>query len=111
VGGADGRVKRAFGEDGLQTILLACEGLRGELQLVGASWLGLGSSGIPPSIPYIFGTEFTGRLEALVEREVVKLTAKLKRAHERRAEQRRGKLVNQTSQPASPASRKGRSRR
>jgi hypothetical protein len=53
-----------------------------ELVRVGASWLSDGVSGIPPFVPDAFGAEFTAHLEALIERELEKLTARLKRAYE-----------------------------
>jgi hypothetical protein len=84
-GAGDPRVRVAFGEDALQTVILACAGLRRELTRVGASWLGMGAPGIPPTIPDVFGPAFTTHLESVVEKEVVKLGAKLKRAHEKRA--------------------------
>ena len=37
IGGRDSRVRVAFGEDALQTIILACAGLRKELTCVRAS--------------------------------------------------------------------------
>jgi hypothetical protein len=83
-GAGDPRVRVAFGEDALQTIILACTGLRQELTRVQASWLGSGASGIPPMIPDMLGPEFTAHLESMVEGEVVKLVTKLRRAHERR---------------------------
>src|SRR5688500_8230675 len=85
VGAGDPRVRVAFGEDALHTVLLACAGLRGELTRVEASWLGMGAPGIPPYVPDMFGATFTAHLEAVVEREVAKLTAKLRRAYEPKA--------------------------
>lgn len=78
-GAGDARVRVALGEDALQTIILACLSLRMELTRVGASWLGMGTPGIPPFIPDMFGAEFTAHLESVVEKEVLKLLAKLKR--------------------------------
>lgn len=82
VGGGSARVRVALGEDGLQTVLLACAGLRAELLRIEASWAGTGASGIPPFLPDFLGTAFTAHLEAVVEREVEKFTAKLQRARE-----------------------------
>jgi hypothetical protein len=85
VGGGSARVRVALGEDALQAVVLACAGLRAELARIQASWLGIGTSGIPPFLPDFLGAAFTAHLEAVVEREVVKFTAKLQRAHERKA--------------------------
>lgn len=85
VGAGTGRVRVALGEDALQTILLACAGLRVELTRVKASWLGMGDSGIPPFLPDFLGAAFTVHLEAVVEKELMKFVAKLERAHERKA--------------------------
>jgi hypothetical protein len=46
--------------------------------------MSLGVSGIPPFVPDVFGAPFTAHLEAIVEREVAKLAAKLQRASEAR---------------------------
>jgi hypothetical protein len=59
----------------------------------------------------MFGAEFTGRLETLVDREVAKLAAKLERSHKRRAEQRGTKPANKALQPTSRAGQAGRSKR
>lgn len=85
LGAGTGRVRVALGEDALQTVLLACAGLRVELTRVKASWLGMGASGIPPFLPDFLGAAFTVHLEAVVEKELVKFVAKLERAHERKA--------------------------
>ena len=85
VGAGNARVRVALGEDALQTVLLACAGLRVELARAHASWLGTGASGIPPFVPDVFGASFTAHLEAVLEKEVAKLSAKLQRAHERKA--------------------------
>jgi hypothetical protein len=53
----------------------------------------MGASGIPPFLPDFLGTSFTSHLEAVVEREVEKFTAKLKRAHERGAGRARASAV------------------
>jgi len=75
----DHRVRVAFGEDALQTIILACVGLRNELSKLEGSWLGLGDSGIPAVIPYI-SPEVTAHLEAVVTSEINRLATKLKDA-------------------------------
>ena len=80
IGGGDSRVRVAFGEDALQTIILACAGLRKELMRVRASWLGTGQTGIPPSIPDGFGPVYTAHLESVIEKELLRLLTKLKRA-------------------------------
>lgn len=85
VGAGNARVRVALGEDSLQALLLACARLRVELQRIQATWLGLGVTGIPPFVPDMFGAAFTAHLETVLEREVAKLTARLKRAHERRS--------------------------
>jgi hypothetical protein len=82
-GAGDARVRLAFGEDALQTVILACTGLRLELERVHASWLGIGSCGIPPTIPDMFGPPFTAHLQSVVKNELVQLVARLKRAHAR----------------------------
>jgi hypothetical protein len=102
----DSRVRVAPGEDALQTVVLACAGLRAQLTEVGASWLGMGASGIPPFIPDIFGTKFTAHLEAVVEKEIVKLTARLKRAHERRATRIGTEPPNRRVKPAAGGARR-----
>jgi hypothetical protein len=85
LGVGDSRVRVALGEDALQTVVLACAGLRAQLSEALASWLGIGAGGIPPFIPDIFGAQFTARLESVVNKEIAKLTARLKRANERKA--------------------------
>jgi hypothetical protein len=75
----DSRVRVVYGEDALQTIILACVALRNALSKRHASWLGLGDSGIPAVIPYI-APEITAHLEAVVHSEMNKVTKKLKHA-------------------------------
>ena len=81
IGAGDSRVRVALGEDALQTVILACAGLRKELTRLRASWLGTGQTGIPPSIPDAFGPDYTAHLESVIEKELLRLLAKLKRAH------------------------------
>lgn len=81
VGAGDTRVRVGLGEDALQSLLHACVGLRLRLVHVHASWLSEGVSGIPSFIPDAFGEQFATRLEALVEREVAKLAARLERTY------------------------------
>jgi len=71
----------AHGEDALQTIILACVGLRNDLSKARATWLGLGDSGIPAVIPYL-SAEVTDHLEGVVNTELDQLVTKLKRAVE-----------------------------
>ena len=97
LGAGDPRVHLALGEDALQTIILACAGLHRELKRANATWLGSGASGIPPVIPDFFGPEFTTHLESVVEKEVIKLGAKLKRAHDRRAQSKRTRATDSAS--------------
>jgi hypothetical protein len=78
-GAGDARVRVAYGEDALQTVILACVGLRNELAKTKASWLGLGDSGIPPVIPYV-SPEVAAHLEAVVGAEMNRITTKLKQA-------------------------------
>lgn len=111
VGGGEKRVRRALGEDALQSMLLACTGLRQRLQLLKASWLSTGGSGIPPFVPDIFGLEFTAHLEATVDREVAKLVNRLERAHKRNSERKTKKPANQALQPTSRTKRRGHSKR
>ena len=111
VGGGEKRVRQAFGEDALQSILLACAGLRQRLQLLKASWLSTGGSGIPPFVPDIFGLEFTAHLEATVDREVGKLVNRLERVHKRKSERKSTMPANQALQPTSRAERQGHSTR
>lgn len=80
LGTGDSRVRVALGEDALQTIILACAGLRRELTRVHASWLGTGQTGIPPTIPDGFGPDYTAHLESLIGKELLRLLTKLKRA-------------------------------
>ena len=80
IGGGDSRVRVALGEDALQTVILACAALRKELSRVQASWLGTGQTGIPPTIPDGFGPAYTAHLESVIEKELLRLLAKLKRA-------------------------------
>ena len=73
--------------------------LRLQLARVQASWLSEGVSGIPPFIPDAFGAQFTMHLEALVEREVAKLAAKLERAYEAKQKRLKNQPSNQRLQP------------
>lgn len=98
-GGADAQVRRALGEDALQSLLLACAAMRAHLQRLEASWLSLGSAGIPPFVPDSFGPAFTEHLEALIYREVVKFSRKLERAQNDRSKMRTNKPANQRLQP------------
>jgi hypothetical protein len=104
LGASDGRVRVGLGEDALQSLLHACVGLRLELVRVGATWLSDGVSGIPPFVPDAFGAGFTAHLEALIERELEKLKARLKRAYE--AKQQRLKRARSKSR-ATPAATDG----
>jgi hypothetical protein len=81
VGAGDPRVRLAYGEDALQTVILACAGLRRELTRAKADWLGMGDSGIPPYIPNMFSPALTAHLERVIEKEMRKLLVDLKRAH------------------------------
>jgi hypothetical protein len=66
----------AHGNDGVQALILAVEGLRVALADSGArlAWAGgePGDHGIPRFIPAVFGFAFSRRLEQMVEREVEK---------------------------------------
>jgi hypothetical protein len=95
----------ALGEDALQAVLLACAGLRKELTRLKASWLGTGASGIPPFLPDVFGAAFTAHLEAIVEKELVKLTAKLERAHRATARLSSAPPPNKRVKPTAASSR------
>jgi hypothetical protein len=111
VGGLNGQVRRALGEDALQSLLLACVGLRQELDRVGASWLGPGSSGIPPFVPDMFGADFTAHLEAVIEREVAKSVRRLEQIHKGESRRKTKEPANQALQPTSRARRAGKSTR
>lgn len=114
LGTGAGRVRLGLGEDALQSLLNACPGLRIELLRARASWMSEGVSGIPLFVPDMFGAKFTAHLEALVEREVGKLTSRLQRAHEARQKQRDRVPSNMRVKPAavnSPGKNKPPSRR
>ena len=102
IGGDETRVRRALGEDALQSMLLACAGLRQRLQLLKASWLNTGGPGIPP----FGGVEFTAHLEAKIDREVAKLVNRLARAHTRNSERKSRMPANQALQRTSRANRR-----
>lgn len=90
IGGSSARVRVALGEDALQTVILACQGLRIELTKVKAFWLDVDvGPGIPPYVPDFLGAAFTAHLEAVVEREVDRFVARLRRTHERKSRRAR----------------------
>lgn len=97
-----------LGEDALQSLLHACVGLRMRLVQVHASWLSEGVSGIPPFIPDAFGAQFTTRLETLIESEVARLVARLKRAYEAKQKRLKHRPSNTRVKPTA-ADRTGKS--
>jgi hypothetical protein len=67
------RIGRALGEDGVQSLQLAFEAVRLELEHHAAilTWYGeLGETGFPQYVPYMFGGRFRKRLEAMVNRAI-----------------------------------------
>ncbi len=73
-------LKRAYGFDMLQALLLAIEGLRVTLENHDQefTWAGgeAGDFGIPRFVPLFFGKEFSDRLNSLIDREVTSFAKK-----------------------------------
>jgi hypothetical protein len=66
-------VKHAYGEDAVQALQLAFDGVRVHLEPHGTrlSWVGeAGFTGFPRFVPYSFGRAFSRRVERFIEREL-----------------------------------------
>jgi hypothetical protein len=85
LGASDRRIRFGYGVDSLQALLNACLYLRRQLTLAKASWMGMGTTGIPPMIPEVMGPAFTAQLESMVQQEFAKVLSTLKRAHKKGA--------------------------
>jgi hypothetical protein len=75
------RIGRALGEDSAQALQLAFEAVRLELdpQQAVLSWYGVpGETGFHQYVPYLFGSRFRKRLEAMLGREIEREMRRLK---------------------------------
>lgn len=68
------QVQYAHGVDGFQALQMAMEGIRNDLEKSGRSfsWQGgeAGDTGFPRAVPAFYGTEFSQRINRLIDEEV-----------------------------------------
>lgn len=87
-------VQQAWGIDSMQALQSAMQAIRFALapHAKKLAWVGSPADGLgfPMTIPELFGTKFSRRLEGLVERETNRFGRALERAHKQRAAKGRG---------------------
>jgi hypothetical protein len=90
--GLKGRID-AVGEDQMQALVLALEGMRTVLLKNNAEWRWVygekGDLGIPRSVPTGFGIEFAHRIESMIDDEVAKFAAAAEERHNRNTKPRK----------------------
>jgi hypothetical protein len=88
----------AVGEDQMQAVLLAFEGVLTTLQKSGLNWRWIygeaGDTGIPRFVPMGFGRPFAVKLEAMIDRETDKFGNAARRRHYRNLRKRRSERTS-----------------
>lgn len=96
-GGGIRVVDYGYGVDSMQAIQTALQGVRHFIDKSGKSfdWLGTETSGFQRSIPWYGDSRFTKRMERLVDAELKREGARLRRRHQ--ARQKRNRSANKSS--------------
>jgi hypothetical protein len=94
VGLEEERVRRALGEDSIQALHLALEGIRMDLKPFESQLTWTGQPGdlfLPEYVPYSYGTKFAKQLSALIQEEVRREGRRIQQRFRRRNQRRKGR--------------------
>jgi hypothetical protein len=80
----------AVGEDQMQALILALEGMRTTLRKDGSEWSWIygerGDVGIPRFVPSGFGVDFAKGIESAIDEAIAKFAAEAEERHKRRTD-------------------------
>ena len=90
-GGGMRVVEHGYGVDSMQALQTALQGIRHFIDKSGKSfdWLGTETSGFQRSIPWYGDSRFTRRMERLVDAELNREGARMRRRHQARLKRKR----------------------
>ena len=96
-GGGMRVVEHGYGVDSMQALQTALQGIRHFIDKSGKSfdWLGTETSGFQRSIPWYGDSRFTTRMERLVDAELNREGARMRRRHQ--ARQKRKRAISKSS--------------